>query len=220
MGQEDAARTIERAQERRSQVDRSAEMQRRLVEATIELIVEHGVAGTTTRLVCERSGVSRGGLLHHFPTRADLLVAATVWLAEQMLERLDARLGAAAADALLDSYCDWIWETIEGPLFTVGLETLVAARTDASLRGIMRAGADLLASRLDAVASQVAATAAPDNQIAVKAALIALAPMIRGVGLDLAIDGDIAMHKRQFEQWRDIVRGLVGDHVRKRKHPA
>ena len=51
-------------------------MRARLLEATVELLVDKGYAGTSTTLVSERAGVSRGAQLHHFPTKQDLDVAA------------------------------------------------------------------------------------------------------------------------------------------------
>ena len=58
------------------QADRTRAMRARLLEATVELLVERGFAGTSTTLVSERAGVSRGAQLHHFPTKNDLVVAA------------------------------------------------------------------------------------------------------------------------------------------------
>lgn len=40
------------------------------------LVAEKGFAATSTQAVLDRSGVSRGSLLHHFPTRHHLMVAA------------------------------------------------------------------------------------------------------------------------------------------------
>ncbi|MGZ5404407.1 MAG: helix-turn-helix domain-containing protein, partial [Nocardioides sp.] len=39
-------------------------MRLRLLEATVELLVERGFSGTSTTLVSERAGVSRGAQLH------------------------------------------------------------------------------------------------------------------------------------------------------------
>ncbi|MEI2700504.1 MAG: helix-turn-helix domain-containing protein [Microthrixaceae bacterium] len=46
------------------------------MQATIECLVDYGYAGTTTRLVADRAGVSRGAQTHHYPTKRDLVVAA------------------------------------------------------------------------------------------------------------------------------------------------
>ena len=57
-------------------------MRARLLEATVDCLVERGFAGTSTTLVSERAGVSRGAQLHHFPTKNDLVVAAVEHLTE------------------------------------------------------------------------------------------------------------------------------------------
>lgn len=55
--------------------DRSRATRRRLLEATIDCLVESGWAATTVSVVAERAGVSRGATQHHFPTREDLITA-------------------------------------------------------------------------------------------------------------------------------------------------
>src|SRR3954449_2997046 len=75
------------------QEERTRLMRARLLEATVECLVERGFAGTSTTLVSERAGVSRGAQLHHFPTKNDLVVAAV----EHLAERRGAELEAAAA---------------------------------------------------------------------------------------------------------------------------
>lgn len=45
---------------RRTQEERSQETRARLLDATIESLIDVGYAGTTTTAVCERAGLSRG----------------------------------------------------------------------------------------------------------------------------------------------------------------
>ena len=45
-------------------------MRQRLLDATVECLVERGWSGTSTTLVSQRAGVSRGAQLHHFPTKS------------------------------------------------------------------------------------------------------------------------------------------------------
>src|SRR6478609_7857995 len=106
-------------------------MRARLLEACVELLVERGFAGTTTTLVSERAGVSRGAQLHHFPTRNDLVFAAvehimTTRAAELAVvgERLPS--GRARARAVLQLFADHF----TSPMFTAALELWVGARTD------------------------------------------------------------------------------------------
>src|SRR3954467_7829759 len=49
--------------------------QQRLLDVAGELVVEAGVAALTLDAVAKRAGVSKGGLLHHFPSKNALLAA-------------------------------------------------------------------------------------------------------------------------------------------------
>ena len=66
----------------------SRAMRQRLLEATIECLVEYGWSGTSTTLVSQRAGVSRGAQLHHFPTKTDLVVAAVEHMGQRRSELL------------------------------------------------------------------------------------------------------------------------------------
>jgi AcrR family transcriptional regulator len=61
---------------RRSNVQRSAEMQTRILRATIDCLIAYGYAELTTTMVAEHAEVSRGAFLHHFRTKEDLVLAA------------------------------------------------------------------------------------------------------------------------------------------------
>src|SRR4051812_5675294 len=49
--------------------------QQRLLEVAGELVTESGVMALTLDAVAKRAGVSKGGLLHHFPSKHALLMA-------------------------------------------------------------------------------------------------------------------------------------------------
>ena len=57
-----------------------AATRQKLLDAAVECLIELGVAGTTTLAVQRRVGASRGALLHHFPTHAELLAASVAEL--------------------------------------------------------------------------------------------------------------------------------------------
>lgn len=124
--------------ERRSQEDRTASTQRALLQATIDCLVDHGYAGTTTRLVAERAGVSRGAQTHHYATKRDLVVAAIEALFDDQ-----ARLFAEAFETVPPSErtysraVDALWEIVSGPAYAATLEVVVAGRTDDELRAVI-----------------------------------------------------------------------------------
>jgi AcrR family transcriptional regulator len=120
---------------RRTQEERSAETTRRLLDATIECLIDRGYSGTTTTVIAERAGVSRGAQLHHFPTKAELVAAAV----EHLTRRIGADLQREAAHLPDDAdrvaaAIDLVWSRFATPLFPAWLELLVASRTDPELR--------------------------------------------------------------------------------------
>lgn len=128
----------EAAGARRTQAERRDETRRQVLDATVECLIELGYARTSTLEVQKRAGVSRGALLHHFPSKAELLVAAVRYLAELRaceLEERAARLpeGGDRVSAVMDL----LWETSSGPLFYVAMELRTAARTDPELREVL-----------------------------------------------------------------------------------
>ena len=109
-------------------------MRARLLDAAVECLVERGFAGTSTTLVSERAGVSRGAQLHHFPTKNDLVVAAV----EHLTEKRGAELAAAAASLPAGprhtrAVMQMLGDHFASPVFNAALELWVAARTDANL---------------------------------------------------------------------------------------
>jgi AcrR family transcriptional regulator len=122
----------------RPNAERSAETRGRLLDATVESLVELGWAGTSTTEVVRRAGVSRGAQVHHYPTKSDLVLAAVEHL---LLRRVDefaeafgdldpARRTHGAALQLL-------WRHCFGANFEAWLELAVAARSDPLLRGAL-----------------------------------------------------------------------------------
>ena len=121
---------------RRTQSERSAETRRRLLEATIESLIEVGYAGTTIRRVTELAGVSQGAQSHHFPHRVDLVTSAFEHMAEQRIDAYRARARELSGDRSerLRALLDLLWEDFSSPLFTVALKLWIAAAEDEQLR--------------------------------------------------------------------------------------
>lgn len=123
---------------RRTQEERSATTRALLLDATIDCLIELGYSATTTTVIAERAGVSRGAQLHHFPTKAELVAAAVEHLAHRLGEELGAELvHLPEGDRRLPAVIDVLWARYSTPLFPAWLELWVAARTDADLRAAL-----------------------------------------------------------------------------------
>lgn len=116
---------------RRTQQERSAATQDKLLDATIDCIVELGYAAASTTVICERAGVSRGAQVHHFPTKAALVSAAIERLFARRHEEFRRTL---ARKPRLDSALGELWKVYRGPTLHAWMELLIAARTDEPLR--------------------------------------------------------------------------------------
>ncbi len=119
---------------RRTNAERSAATQSRLLDATIECLVELGWAATSTTEVVRRAGVSRGAQVHHFPTKEDLVLAAL----EHLLERRTREFEATFADLPADQRSPaaamrLLYEQCFRETFAAWLELVVAARADPAL---------------------------------------------------------------------------------------
>lgn len=110
-----------------TQLERRTATVATLLDATEVVLHERGYAATTVAAVCERAGVSQGGLFRHFPTRRALLVAAAERVAERQTH--DVPPGLDLVDGLRH-----LRDLVRSPANVVWHELVHAARTDAALR--------------------------------------------------------------------------------------
>ena len=129
-----ASHAPQSARPRRTQEERSAETRARLLDATLESLIEIGYGRTTTTAVCARAGLSRGAQLHHFPTKSELVIAAVAHLAMRRAREVrEEAKRLADLDDRIEAALELIWTSFSGPLFYAALELWVAARTDPEL---------------------------------------------------------------------------------------
>jgi AcrR family transcriptional regulator len=186
------------------QEERTRAMRLRLLEATVECLVERGYSGTSTTLVSERAGVSRGAQLHHFPTKNDLVVAAVEHLTEIRGAELSAAVtalpnGRRRTRAVLTMLGDHF----ASPVFTAALELWVAARTDEVLYSAvgpleLRVGREV--HRLT-----VEALGADESRPGVRELVQATLDLVRGLGLANTISDDARRRRRILDHWADVL---------------
>lgn len=114
---------------------RAWDTRERILEAAVACLSEDGYAATTTSRIQERAKVSRGSLLHQFPSRDHLLIAAVQHLAEQRTSEWSTD-SAPASD--MDDAVGRVWETFNGPLFRAAVQLWVAAAHNPDLAEALR----------------------------------------------------------------------------------
>ena len=122
----------ERKQPRRTQAERSEEMRMRLADAAYQVIAERGHSGLRMAAVAEQAGVSQGALLHHFPDKDSVTLAAirhALAIAHDEAEKKLSRT-TDTVDELLDIMLDDFRSFFLGDQFWVALGiTLDASKT-------------------------------------------------------------------------------------------
>lgn len=118
---------------RRSQAQRRASTRAALLDAAIAVLAEHGYSQLTVAEVCRRAGFSQGALFRHYPSRLDLIAAATDEVCERhralIAEGMTALGQAADAAALLQAWRAAARSTEHAAWH----EVMVAARTNPAL---------------------------------------------------------------------------------------
>ncbi len=182
------------------QGERTRVMRGRLLEATVECLVERGFSGTSTTLVSERAGVSRGAQLHHFPTKNALVLAAVEHLTEVRGLEL-----AAAAERLptgrrrTRAVLQMLGDHFTSPVFTAALELWVAARTDPALL----AAVSPLEQRVGREAHRltVELLGADESRPGTRELIQATLDLVRGLGLADTITDDTRRRARILDEW-------------------
>lgn len=94
-----------------------------IIEATLRLIAEHGLAGASMSRIAEEVGISNAALYRHFASRDDIVIAAH----DSLIERVFAWLNSSTAPNVIDrlrelgrTHADMFSRDIEGfnaPMF-------------------------------------------------------------------------------------------------------
>lgn len=108
----------------------------RILDSFEVLVLAHGIAGTALDAIAEHAGVSKGGLLYHFPSRVELFGGFT----DRLLGRIDEAVASAPSEPVdvvrwyldpdpLDDDDRQLWRSITVALHSVeeGTEAAIAA---------------------------------------------------------------------------------------------
>src|SRR5580658_8206544 len=109
-----------------------------VLEAVITCLAESGYAKTTTELIAAKARVSRGTMLHRFPTRQALIEAAIEYAFFTRMQNLVSALNALTEDERVQQNLGIVrsWEQYSTTAYRAYLELHIASKTDGDLRKI------------------------------------------------------------------------------------
>ena len=121
------------------QAQKSASTRTQIIEAAIKCFIECGYSRTTTTLIAAKAGLSRGAMLHHFPSKLAVVRAAVEHLHAKRLRAFRKAVTKPSADSdHVRQSVEAYWCHVRHPMFVAFFELAVAARTDKELARILR----------------------------------------------------------------------------------
>jgi AcrR family transcriptional regulator len=137
------------ADDQRAPVPRGPNAQRRaatrakILAAGVKCLAEFGYAATSTPLVAKIAKVSRGSLLHQFPTKVDLILAVAqhAWLIQRDYVRAQVARHATGREQFVGGV-QAVWKGLQLPEAIALMEVMIAARTEPELAERYDAWAD------------------------------------------------------------------------------
>lgn len=191
------------------QEERTRAMRQRLLEATVECLVRRGWSGTSTTLVSQLAGVSRGAMLHHFPAKNDLVLAAVEHLSELRGQELrEAARGLPSGRRRTRAVLEMFAGHFTSPVFIAALELWVAARTDEQLHeAVVR-----LEQRVGREAHLIAVDAlgVDEQQPRARELVQATLDLVRGLGLANTISDDTVRRRKILAAWAHTLDAELG----------
>lgn len=200
---------------RRTQAQRRAESEQRLLDAAAALIVERGLENTSLADIGRRAGASHAAVNHRFGSKDELvdrlIDEAGRYYGDTAIERIGGRTGI---DALLE-LCDLYLELVDGPdpLGRVHVVLWSEAIAHAAERRAAHSEWDRqFRSVVAAYLEDAIARGEADPGLAVEEAALNIVGTLRGIAMQLLLDPDAT----GLETARRTVAVLVRDAVRQR----
>ena len=189
---------------------RPVAMRERLIDAAVELLINEGVAKTTTAAVQKRAGVSRGALLHHFPSRALLLASTVERLVQQNEQQInESFLNLAKPDTDVEQALIALSDNMAKPSYRAEMELWVISRNDQELRDALYQAEKAARSDLDRVIGKLLDCWKGYDNYQLLADLSV--EFIRGVAFSDILRDRPEYRYRMISLWTDLIKASLSE---------
>jgi AcrR family transcriptional regulator len=199
---------------RRTQDARRRETREKLIEAAVKVLATRGYADFRIAEVAKLSGVSHGGMIHHYPSKDALITAVLEYVSNSLQQKAEAKLAdvtneQSAVKAIIQSGKDFFF----GTEFSIFLDLVLATRQGGNLPQAARTLArrqrqsieDLWVAALDGVGVE--------RQVA-RDAVGLLWTTLRGLGVEAIGSENRERQERIIDLCEKAVLGHLGAHSR------
>lgn len=195
---------------RRTQTQRRETTRALILNSTSECLLERGYPATTISEIQGRTGLGRGTILHHFPTRADLLIAATTHVVDKRIELFRREAQSVPSDQdRLEALVELAWRDLNSPVFFTAVELWVAARTDPNLRTkLIEEERRVFAEMREVYAGMLGTAYEGDPRAAILVEFTI--DMLTGLSMTTMLTGVLGEREATLRQWKRALAVLVG----------
>lgn len=186
----------------------------RLIQAALDEIHDRGLHGATTQEIAKRAEVSRGALLHHFPSREALIVACMEASLEDGTRQIQEMAHKVRTEEVtLEAFLDFLWGLFSGRFFYLALEMTSAARNDDSLRAPMTPIVKRFHEALDTIWVEFCHPGAR-TPVQARVILNMTLCLFRGMGIQTILRTDTPYYDELLKAWKvllpDMIQGGTG----------
>ena len=168
---------------RRTQDERIEETRERLLRAAVKILNDRGYANFRIAEVSDVSGVSRGGMIHHYPSKDALVADVLEYVFQRLLKRTEAKLNTVSnAASALSAIVDCGAEFFFGPDFPIYIDLVLAARRGGPLPRTARAMARKQSVSLEEFWTASLITHGVDERTA-RSAVVMIFSLMRGLAV-------------------------------------
>jgi len=172
--------------------ERRAATRAKILSAGVKCLAEFGYAATSTPLVARMAKVSRGSLLHQFPTKIELMLAVAehAWIVQRDFIRAQVAANPPGRDQFIGGV-QAVWKGLQLADAIAVMEIMIAARTDAELRERFKAFLGQTESSMHRTRRRMAEglLGAPDHVAEVDAIAHLTLSALRGLALETVFVG-------------------------------
>jgi AcrR family transcriptional regulator len=199
--------TTEQPRKRRTQEERTASTRGKLIAAAIDCLARLGFTDATTAVIAQAAGTSRGAMLHHFPSKDELLIAVVEHVLDASLSDYSSQLSAISdpRERLLATP-GLAWKNILTPGYMAWLEIWLGTRANADLAERFRDSYDRVNKRAAVAMRQLAREAGVTDFRRIEDIRVLFVGAMRGLAIEAVIAGHaghlqpaVAEMRRLFE---------------------
>lgn len=204
---------------RRSQAERTASMRARLIDAAVDCLNRLGYSATTLSTIAEAAGVSRGGMLHQFPSKVDLMLTVVAYAsgADERSHQPPALNDDDDKLAYFMSRTETTWTVLIQEPAMAKLEIMMAARSDSVLAAKLPDMFNSIEQNRRQRMWELAQEIGIEDREAIDAMVGLHMAAMRGLAMELLVTGDRDQVERSFDLLKAYKHTLITGLIAKAK---